>query len=117
TLHALVAPRRPRRPAVPAAPSPPLVFSAPDIASSDNARRFQARPTEAVPLRVLPPERYATPLVAPEVNFRHAAGPEVLGRRSPRGLPGVGPVLLALLGPPLLCLGWHRLLRRLWPGA
>jgi hypothetical protein len=108
---------RPKRPDVTAVPSLPLVFWDPDIFSSDNARHFQACPTEAVSLRVLPPERYATPLVAPEVIFRHAAGPEVLERRSPRGLPGVGVVLLALLGPPLLCLGWYRLWRRLWPDA
>ena len=29
----------------------------------------------------------------------------------------MGVILLALLGPPLLCLGWYRLWRRLWPDA
>jgi hypothetical protein len=96
-------------------PGLPFAYYNPDIPFP--ARRFQVVYTDPIPLTVGPPEKVLVPVDAPETALHLATGPAVLARERPEELPSMPLLLLAALGPPLVCAVWYLAWKRFYPDA
>lgn len=106
---------KPRRTDVAAIPSLPFVYFNPYLLTA--RKGFQVLYTDPIPLRVLPHETVQVPIQAPESAFVLATEAEVLERQTPWTPPTIGMCGILLLAPPLGCLAWYLLWRRLYPDA
>ncbi len=106
---------KPRRTEVRAIPSLPFVYFNPYLRTA--SKGFQVLYTDPIPIHVLPHEKVQVPIQAPERAFVLATGPAVLERQTPWTPPRPGSILAMLLVPPLGCLAWYLLWRRLYPDA
>ncbi len=104
---------KPRQAWVDEIPGLPFVFYNPDLRPSEKA--FQVIWTDAIPLRVEPPEPLSATLDLPESMLELAVGPSVLAERRPWRLPSVFVLGILLAGPPLWCICWYQLWRRRYP--
>jgi hypothetical protein len=105
---------KPKSTAVTEVPSLPFAFYNPAIPFPE--RRFQVLYADAIPLEVRPREVLEVPLQAPARAFELATGQALLARQAPWAVP-VALIFLALLVPPVLCLAWYLIWRRLYPNA
>jgi hypothetical protein len=106
---------KPRRTEVRAIPSLPFVYFNPYLLTA--SKGFQVLYTDPITLHVLPHEKVQVPIKAPEGAFVLATGPAVLERQSPWTPPQLGSILALLTAPPLGCIAWYLLWRRLYPDA
>ena len=106
---------KPRRTDVTAIPSLPFVYFNPYLLTA--TKGFQVLYTDPIPLHVLPHETVQVPVQAPESALALATGPEVLERQTPWTPPSIGTCVVLLLVPPLGCIAWYLLWRRLYPDA
>lgn len=106
---------KPRRPEVHEIPSLPFVYFNPYLLTA--RKGFQVLYTDPIRLRVLPHETVQVPVQGPENAFMLAAGPAVLQRQTPWTPPRWGTIAALLLTPPLGCLIWFLLWRRMYPDA
>lgn len=106
---------KPRRVEVAAIPSLPFVYFNPYLLTANKG--FQVLYTDPIPLHVLPPETVQVPVQGPESAFRIATGSEVLERQTPWTPPGWPMILTLSLTPPLGCLVWYLVWRRMYPDA
>lgn len=106
---------KPRRTDVASIPSLPFVYFNPYLLTV--SKGFQVLYTDPIPLHVLPHETVQVPVQAPESAFVLATGPEVLERQTPWTPPRIGTCMVLLLAPPLGCLAWYLVWRRLYPDA
>jgi hypothetical protein len=106
---------KPRRTEVRAIPSLPFVYFNPYLLTA--SKGFQVLYTDPIPLHVLPHETVQVPIQAPERAFVLETGPAVLERRTPWAPPRLGSILALLLSPPLACIAWYLVWRRLYPDA
>lgn len=106
---------KPRRTDVRAIPSLPFVYFNPYLLTA--SKGFQVLYTIPIPLRVLPPETVQVPVQGPDSAFVLATGPAVLERQSVWTPPQLGTIVALVLGPPLGCIGWYFIWRRLYPDA
>lgn len=105
---------RPKGTHVREVPSVPFLFYNPHLLPPD--RGYQLLFSDAIPLTVRPAEKVGVPPDFPEEVTEPATGAGLTARHV---LWRVGPrtVLVALLGPPLGCVGWYAVWRRLYPDA
>jgi hypothetical protein len=107
---------KPKTLAVQEIPSLPFVFYNRKILSPD--RRFQVVYADAIPITVKPRESVQTAVQGPPGAFQFSTGPGLLARSSTHPMePGLGVIVLFLLGPPLACVVWYLVWRRLYPDA
>ncbi|MHB1424997.1 MAG: hypothetical protein ACYC3I_17630 [Gemmataceae bacterium] len=106
---------KPRRTDVREIPSLPFVYFNPHLLTA--SKGFQVLYTDPIPLRVLPHESVQVPVQAPEIAFVLATGPAVLERQTPWSPPSLGTIAVLLLAPPLGCVAWYLIWRRLYPNA
>jgi tetratricopeptide (TPR) repeat protein len=106
---------KPRRTEVREIPSLPFVYFNPYLLTA--SKGFQVLYTDPIPLHVLPHETVQVPLQGPESAFVLATGPAVLERQSPWTPPRLGTIGALLLTPPLGCVVWYLIWRRLYPDA
>jgi hypothetical protein len=106
---------RPRSAGIDEIPGVPFVFYNPDLRPAEKG--YQVIWTDPLTLRVRSAERLALPVEAPASVLELATGSEVLLARSSWAGPTGGLVLLVVASPPLLCLGWYWLWRRLYRDA
>jgi tetratricopeptide (TPR) repeat protein len=106
---------KPRRPDVREIPSLPFVYFNPYLLTA--SKGFQVLYTDPIPLRVLPHETVQVPVQGPESAFVLATAPAVLERQTPWTPPSLGTMAMLLLAPPLGCVAWYLLWRRLNPDA
>ncbi len=107
---------KPKSTAVTEVPSVPLAFFNPRFLSA--RQQFPVAWADPIPIKVQPRPVFVTPIQAPEEAFQLATGPEVLARRTARrpwSLPGPLVLVLLFAAPPLVCLGWYLVWRRLYP--
>ncbi len=106
---------KPRRTEVREIPSLPFVYFNPYLLTA--SKGFQVIYTDPIPLRVLPHETVQVPVQGPESAFILARDPAVLERQAPWSPPQLGTIVTLLLAPPLGCVAWYLLWRRLYPDA
>jgi hypothetical protein len=106
---------KPRRTEVREIPSLPFVYFNPYLLTA--SKGFQVLYTDPIPLHVLPHETVQVPVQGPESAFELATGPTVLERQTPWTPPRVGTIVALLLAPPLGCIAWYLIWRRLNPDA
>ena len=106
---------KPRRIEVRDIPSLPFVYFNPYLLTA--GKGFQVLYTDAIPLHVLPHETVQVPVQGPENAFLLSTGPGVLERRKPWTPPPLGTLVLLLMTPPLGCIFWYLIWRRLYPDA
>ncbi len=106
---------KPRRTEVREIHSLPFVYFNPYLRTT--RKGFQVLYTDAIQLHVLPHETVQVPVQAPENAFVLTVGPAVLERQAPWTPPRWGTVLVLLLAPPLGCLAWYLVWRRMYPDA
>ncbi|MGH7172826.1 MAG: hypothetical protein ACRELG_21305, partial [Gemmataceae bacterium] len=106
---------KPRRRDVTAIPSLPFVYFNPYLLTA--SKGFQVLYTDPIPLHVLRHETVKVPVQAPESAFGLATGPEVLERQTPWAPPRIGTCVVLLVAPPLGCIVWYLVWRRLYPDA
>jgi hypothetical protein len=104
---------KPRRTEVRALPSLPFVYFNPYLLTA--SKGFQVLYTDPIPLQVLPHEKVQLPIQAPEQVFVLAMGPGVLDRQTPWTPPQLGAILGLLLMPPVACVAWYLVWRRIYP--
>jgi hypothetical protein len=115
---------RPKNTKVKAVPSFPFVFFTPGFLPPEAG--YQVKRARGIELTVRPrkavsPEAVKSagpPAETPDFVYRISRGPEVLHRSltwTPRTLLTIG--IIGLLVPPMLCIGWCLLWRRLFPDA
>ena len=99
---------------------PDVPFCYFDPAFGQDARGYQTRYADAIPIQVkpaaLPPvgvPRQAASL--PDSVLALVRGEEVLRHQQPWSLPSAGVLALLLLAPPLACLVWYLAWQRLYP--
>jgi len=106
---------KPKSLAVQEIPALPFVFYNGKILSPE--RRFQVHYADAISIQVKPREVVQTALQGPAAAFQLATGPGVLARVQPWSLPRLGTLALLLPVPPLVCVVWYLVWRRLYPNA
>ncbi len=106
---------KPRRTDVREIPSLPFVYFNPYLLTA--SKGFQVLYTDPIPLRVLPHDTVQVPVQGPERAFVLAKGPAVLERQTPWTPPRPGTIAALLLAPPLGCIVWYLLWRRMYPDA
>jgi hypothetical protein len=114
---------KPRNTTVEAIPSFPLVYYQPGLLPP--MKGYMTRWAPSIPLKVWPREQVkatdligAKPLVSPPATiFQFANGDAVLRHEEPGTLPGPVALSVLALAPPLGCLGWFLMWRRLHPDA
>lgn len=106
---------KPRRIGVREIPSLPFVYFNPYVLTA--SKGFQVLYTDPIALRVLPHDTVQVPVQGPESAFALARGPAVLERQTPWTPPGPGTIAALLLTPPLGCIAWYLIWRRMYPDA
>jgi hypothetical protein len=106
---------KPRRTESREIPSVPFVYFNPYLLTA--SKGYQVLYTDVIPLHVLPHESVQVPIQAPESAFVLASGPDVLQRQTLWKPPGLGSILVLVLAPPLGCVAWYLIWRRLYPDA
>ncbi|HTU90994.1 MAG TPA: hypothetical protein VMF69_13025 [Gemmataceae bacterium] len=106
---------KPRRTQVREIPSLSFVYFNPYLLTA--SKGFQVIYTDPIPLRVLPHETVQVPVQGPESAFVLVTGSAVLERRTPWTPPSLGAIVTLLLAPPLGCIAWYLIWRRLYPDA
>jgi hypothetical protein len=106
---------KPRRTDVREIPSLPFVYFNPYLLTA--SKGYQVLYTDPIPLHVLPHETVQVPIQGPESLFGLAGRPGVLERQMPWTPPRLATIATLLLVPPLGCVAWYLLWRRLYPDA
>lgn len=106
---------KPRRTEVREIPSLPFVYFNPYLLTA--SKGFQVLYTDPIPLHVLPHETVQVPVQGPESAFVLDTSPAVLERQTPWTPPSLGTIAMLLLAPPLGCVVWYFIWRRLYPDA
>jgi hypothetical protein len=106
---------RPKSTAATEVPGVPLAFY--DPRGLTLTQKFPVIYSEPIPIEVKPRAVAEMALQAPEEAFQLATGPEVLASVRPWSPPGLAVLALLFAGPPLVCLGWYLVWRRLNPDA
>lgn len=106
---------RPKNTRVAEIPSLPFAFYNPVIPSPE--RRFQVMQADSVPVEVRAREAVQVRVQGPARAFELEHGSGLLARQSAWGPPGVVDSIVLFLLPPMLCLGWYLVWRRLYPDA
>jgi hypothetical protein len=107
---------KPRRPNVTEIPGVPFLYWDPTI--QPESKGFQTPYTEPIPLHVTLRETVPPPpAIVPDVFLQTQNGPESLARRASWSPPGWPLFFALLLTPPLGCVAWYLIWRRLYPDA
>jgi hypothetical protein len=103
---------------------PEVEFSYFDPAFGQDPSGYQKKFTDAVPLKVTPAptevpkvEGSGGPAAVPDAVLGIVRGEEILAHRRPWSPPGVAILVALLLAPPLACVAWYAVWRRLYPDA
>jgi hypothetical protein len=95
---------------------PDLLFCFFDPAFGQNPSGYQTIRADAIPVKVTLPPVTATPAPpVPAAALSITSGEKVLRRQEAWTLPGPAVLAVLLLGPPLACVAWYVLWRRLYP--
>jgi hypothetical protein len=106
---------KPRRTDVREIPSLPFVYFNPYLLTA--SKGYQVLYTDPIPLHVLPHETVQVPVQGPESAFALVTGLAVLERQTKWTPPRLGTIAMLVLAPPLGCIAWYLLWRRLYPDA
>jgi hypothetical protein len=114
---------KPRSSAVRGIPSFPLVYYQPGMVPA--SKGFMTRWAPSIELQVRPRAEVnatdlqgAKPLISPPATvYDFVQGAEVLRRQEVQTLPGPVPLAVLALAPPLGCVAWFLVWRRLYPDA
>ena len=106
---------KPRRTEVREIPSLPFVYFNPYLLTA--SKGFQVLYTDPILLHVLPHDTVQVPVQGPASAFVLSTGSAVLQRQTPWTPPRLGTIAALLLAPPLGCVVWYFLWRRMYPDA
>jgi hypothetical protein len=114
---------KPRSPAVRAIPSFPFVYFQPGMLPA--AKGYMTRWAPSIDLRVRPRdavkprdiEASRPPVGPPATIFEFVEGDQVLRQEKPEALPGPAFLSVIAFGPPMACLMWFLVWRRMYPNA